>query len=85
MRLRISTASGSERASRWVALATARGTDPASLPIHAIANWPIYRARQRRGRPACLPWSGAIANRGRHTGLPLRCRAANPDLGASGI
>src|SRR6266498_2899586 len=44
MRVRISTASGSERDSTCSALATARGTDPASLPIHAIATrsniWP---------------------------------------------
>jgi hypothetical protein len=37
MRLRISTASGSERNSARIPLATARGTDPASLPVHAIA------------------------------------------------
>jgi len=37
MTVRISTASGSERASSSGALATARGTDPASLPVHAIA------------------------------------------------
>jgi len=36
--VRISTASGSERDSTWSALATARGTDPARLPVHAIAN-----------------------------------------------
>jgi len=32
MRIRISTASGSERDSTWSTLATARGTDPACLP-----------------------------------------------------
>jgi len=32
----ISTASGSERASGRAAFAIARGTDPVSLPLHAI-------------------------------------------------
>src|SRR5262245_9478148 len=38
MRVRISTASGSERDTRRSSLATARGTDPASLPVYAIVN-----------------------------------------------
>src|SRR5215813_6765836 len=38
MRVRISTASGSERDPTSSALATARGTDPARFPVHAIAN-----------------------------------------------
>jgi len=39
MGVRISTASGSKRDLRWSALATARGTDPARLPVRAIGNW----------------------------------------------
>jgi len=38
LRVRISTASGSERASHQATLATARGTDLARLPVHAIVN-----------------------------------------------
>jgi len=37
MTVRISTASGSECVSAWSPLATARGTDPVSLRVHAIA------------------------------------------------
>jgi len=36
MSLLISTASSSERDSTWSTLATARGTDPAGLPVSAI-------------------------------------------------
>jgi len=38
LRVRVSTASGSERASHRATLATARGTDLARLPVHAIVN-----------------------------------------------
>jgi len=37
MAVGISTASGSERGLAWSPLATARGTDPVSLLVHAIA------------------------------------------------
>ena len=46
--MRISTASGSERASFWVSLATARGTDPVSLPVQAIAIRSKFQGREFR-------------------------------------
>jgi hypothetical protein len=46
--VRISTASGSERAAFWVALAIARGTDPVSLPVQAIAIRSKFQGREFR-------------------------------------
>src|SRR5215468_1949206 len=51
MRVRIGAASGSEFGLRRRALATARGTDPASFPVHAIAN----RSKSHSWRFQTLP------------------------------
>jgi len=51
MRARISAASGNGRASMWGASVTARGADPASLPVHAIASRSICLAPQNLTKP----------------------------------
>jgi len=43
-----SAASGSERASFWVSLATTRGTGPAKLSVPAIANCSKFHGREFR-------------------------------------